>query len=484
MSFDRAGPLAVLSVAEMRAADRATIAAGTPGRVLMERAGTAVADAVAARWSPRPVLVLCGPGNNGGDGFVAARVLAGRGWPVRLALLGDPAALRGDAAAAAADWSGDVERAQPDAIGAAEIVVDALFGVGLTRDLAGDAQALVRALDSHRARVVAVDLPSGLDGDSGAVRGAAARADLTVTFARKKPVHLFAETFVGEVVVADIGIDDATIASLGPRLFENAPDLWHKRFPWPAHEAHKYARGHALVWGGGRMTGAARLAAHAAARMGAGLVTISAAREAWTIFAAWRADLLVEPRDGLEDWKRSLADPRRNAALLGPGAGVDEVLLQAIACAAGKRLVLDADALTVLAGQALPVGALLTPHEGEFKRLFAFDPEDRLGSVRRAAAASSCTVLLKGPATLIAAPDGTAIVSTRGTPYLATAGTGDVLAGMCLGLLAQNVAPLDAAAMGAWLHGEAGRRVGPGLVAQDLPDALPAILAELAAGRI
>jgi NAD(P)H-hydrate epimerase len=198
----------------------------------------------------------------------------------------------------------------------------------------------------------------------------------------------------------------------------------------------------------------------------------------------WRADILVEPRDGLDDWKRTLDDPRRNAVLLGPGGGLDAQLVAAVEAAAQKSLVLDADALSVFAGRTLPRGALLTPHEGEFKRLFAFDADDRLGSVRRAAAASACTILLKGPATIVAAPDGSAIISTRGTPYLATAGTGDVLAGMCLGLIAQHVAPLAAAGIAAWLHGEAARRVGPGLVAEDLAPMLPAVLADLACGQI
>ncbi|GIL37909.1 hypothetical protein TMPK1_01460 [Rhodospirillales bacterium TMPK1] len=363
-----------------------------------------------------------------------------------------------------------------------QLIVDALFGAGLARDLTGDARALIEAMDAHPAPVVAIDLPSGLDGDSGAVRGAAPSAMLTVTFARKKPAHLFAPAYVGDVVVADIGIADAIVAQLRPRLFESAPALWRDLFPWPARDAHKYARGHAVVWGGAQMTGAARLAAHAAARIGAGLVTISAPRDVWSIYALWRADILVEPRDELGDWKRTLEDPRRNAVLIGPGAGLDQPLVAATEMADGKQLVLDADALTAFAGHALPRGALLTPHDGEFKRLFALDGADRLGSVRRAAAASACTLLLKGPATIIASPDGTAIVSTNGTPYLATAGTGDVLAGLCVGLLAQQVAPLVAGAIAAWLHGACARRVGPGLVAQDLSERLPAILADLACG--
>jgi NAD(P)H-hydrate epimerase len=484
MSFDPASPRAILTIAEMQAADRAAIAAGTPGSVLMARAGAAVAEAIAARWSPRPTLILCGPGNNGGDGFIAARLLSDRGWPVRVALLGPREALRGDAADAAATWSGALEIARADALGDARLIVDALFGAGLARDLAGDARALVEAIDAHHAQVIAVDLPSGLDGDSGAIRGAAARADLTVTFARKKPAHLFAADLTGDVVVAGIGIDDAIVASVRPTLFESAPSLWRSLYPWPSRDAHKYARGHAVIWGGATMTGASRLAAHAAARMGAGLVTISAPRDVWPIYALWRADILVEPRDHLDDWKRSLGDARRNAVLLGPGGGVDAQLLAAVEAAAQKRLVLDADALSVFAGRTLPQGALLTPHEGEFKRLFAFDSDARLESVRRAAAASACTILLKGPATIVAAPDGHAVISTRGTPHLASAGTGDVLAGMCLGLVAQRVAPFVAAAIACWLHGEAARRVGPGLVAEDLPDTLRAVLSDLACGQI
>ena len=472
------GRSVLLTVEEMGRADRLTGDYGRSGFELMRNAGAAIADAVRRRWSPRPVLVLAGPGNNGGDGFIAAERLRAAGWPVRVALLGRREALAGDAADAAKTWPEPVEPFGPGALGDARLVIDALLGAGLKRPVSGAAREALETAESLP--LVAVDLPSGIAGDTGAVLGHAPRAALTVTFFRKKPGHLLlpGRLHCGEVVVADIGIPEVVLDDIGPAAFENGPDLWS--LPVPGPESHKYTRGHAVVWGGAETTGAARLAARGAMRAGAGLVTVSAPGEAWPVYAASLPGALVVRRSGPEDFRRMLEDGRKNAVLVGPGAGLGPGTRDAVeaACARPGAVVLDADALTAMAGR-LPEGrgdaGLLTPHDGEFARLFPFDG-DRLSRAREAAAASGWTVLLKGADSVIAAPDGRAAISANAPPWLATAGSGDVLAGMAVGLMAQGMAAFEAAAAATWLHGEAAAAFGPGLIAEDLPDMLPAVL--------
>jgi ADP-dependent NAD(P)H-hydrate dehydratase / NAD(P)H-hydrate epimerase len=487
-----ANDLALLSPAEMAAADRAAVAAGVPGVALMEAAGRAVAAALMRRWAKRPVAVLCGPRNNGGDGFVAARRLAEAGWSVRLGLLGARAALKGDAAHHAALWTGPIEPLSPALLDGAGVAVDAIFGAGLARPLDGRAKAVVDALAASGIPTLAVDVPSGLDGATGQVRGVAAPAALTVTFFRKKPGHLLlpGRRLCGTLVLADIGIPAATLDAIVPQVFENGPALWRAAYPWPGPESHKYRRGHVLVRGGAVMTGAARLAARAAARMGAGLVTVAAPEAAWPVYAAALTGIIVQPMADASAFAALLADPRRNAVLVGPGAGTDEVTREAALAAlgTGRAAVLDADALTVFAGDAGALfGAIkgptvLTPHEGEFPRLFGPLPGEKLARARAAARQSGAVLLLKGADTVIAAPDGSAIINANAPPELATGGSGDVLSGMIVGLLAQGMEPFRAAAAAAWLHGEAARDFGPGLVADDLPGRLPRVLRRLKAG--
>ena len=482
----------LLSPKEMGEADRLTIAGGIPGTLLMENAGRAVADAVARRWSRRPALVLCGPGNNGGDGFVAARILAERGWPVRLALLGDRAALKGDAAIAAAGWSGPIEPLGTAGLQGGALVIDALFGAGLARPIEGVVHEVIAALDERAVPVIAVDVPSGIDGASGEVCGIAPHAALTVTFFRRKPGHLLlpGRDHCGETIVAPIGIPAGVLDLVKPNAAANDPAWWLDCFRWPGPASHKYTRGHVLVAGGAVMTGAGRLAARAAARIGAGLVTVAAPPAALPVYAAGLTGVIVQPAAGLDGFRELLADRRRNAVLIGPGAGIGpatrEMTLAILQ--AGKRAVLDADALTVFADEPQALfsamtrpetpAAVLTPHEGEFARLF-----DRSGSkldrTRRAAQASGGVVVLKGNDTVIAAPDGRAAINEGAPAELATAGSGDVLAGMIVGLLAQGMPAFEAAAAAVWLHADAALRVGPGLVAEDLIEAMPAALAAL-----
>ncbi|HXP72846.1 MAG TPA: NAD(P)H-hydrate dehydratase [Stellaceae bacterium] len=477
--------LALLSPEEMSRADAFAVASGRGTDVLMAAAGEAVAAAIVARWSPRKTLVACGPGNNGGDGFVVARSLREAGWPVRAALAGERASLKGAAAHHAARWTGAIAALSPTEIGDAELAVDAIFGAGLARPVTGAAAEMLTAVAARGIPVVAIDVPSGVDGATGAVRGVAAAADLTVTFFRKKPGHLLlpGRRLCGATVVADIGIPAAALDEIAPATHENGPVLWLDRYPWPKLEDHKYRRGHALVAGGEHMTGAARLAARAAGRMGAGLVTLAAPHAVWPVYAGALTSVIVRGIGGIEDFRALLDDVRRNVILLGPGGGTTLALRETVLAALATRraVVLDADALTVFSdAPAALLGAIagptvLTPHEGEFARIFSLTG-DKLARSRAAAAASRAVVVLKGPDTVIAAPDGRAIVNANAPADLASGGTGDVLAGMITGLLAQGMDAFAAAAAAVWLHGEAGQAVGPGLVAEDLLAVLPGVL--------
>jgi len=482
------GELALLTPLQMGEADRATEASGIDGFGLMEAAGGAVAVAVGVRWLMRPVTVLCGPGNNGGDGFVAARHLADAGWPVKLALLGSRDKLSGEAVHAASLWKGPLVPFSPESLKGAGIVIDAIFGAGLSRALDGKALAMVEALKICRIPVCAVDVPSGLDGASGMILGAAAPAELTVTFFRKKPGHLLypGRGLCGEVVLADIGTPTSVLDEIAPNTWENGPDLWLSSYPWPQPEGYKYKRGEVLILGGEAITGASRMTAMAASRAGAGMVTLAAPASVWSIYATSLIDAIVRSFVGLSDFEALLSDKRRNVIAIGPGAGVNASTRQFVlaALATKRATVLDADALTSFAEapqdlfQAIVGPCVLTPHAGEFMRLFHFEG-DKLQRTRSAAKQSNAVVVLKGPDTVIAAPDGRAIVNSNAPAQLATGGTGDVLTGFVAALLAQGMAPFEAAAAAVWLHGAAATEYGLGLIAQDLPNALPRVLQKL-----
>ncbi len=486
----------VLSCAQMAAADAFAVKAGVPSLTLMENAGRAVADAIVARFRPCPVVVLCGPGNNGGDGFVVARLLDESGFTVRVATDGGH---KGDADVMAAKWSGETIALTPDALRGARLVVDGLFGAGLSRPLEGAAAAMVEAL--HDLPVVAIDIPSGVSDDTGQALSlvAPARADapaavhvtavLTVTFHAKKPGHLLlpGRALCGEIVLADIGIPANAVAT---QLHENTPARW--TYPWPRADGHKYDRGHCVVVSGGpTATGAGRLAARGALRIGAGLVTVASPPNAVMVNAAHLTAIMLQPFDGAEGLAKLLQDKRLNSIVIGPAFGVGgetrEMVMAALA--SGAACVLDADALTAFRDDPGALFArlhdrcVLTPHDGEFERLFPGlreDGDSKVTAVRAAAARAGCTLLLKGGDTVIAQPDGRAVINANAPAWLATAGAGDVLAGFIAGLLAQSVMGFDAACAGAWLHGDAAFRAGPGLISEDLPEFLPESLAALA----
>jgi hydroxyethylthiazole kinase-like uncharacterized protein yjeF len=490
----------LLTTAEMARADRLAIGLGIPGLLLMENAGRAVADAVTARRPAGPIVVVAGPGNNGGDGFVAARVLAERGFQVRVALLGSREALQGDAADALARWQGPVEPAEPKSVQGAALIVDAMYGAGLNRPVEGKALAIIEAISAGTTPSIAIDVPSGISGDTGAVLGpAAVKAIETVTFFRRKPGHLLmpGRLHCGKVTVADIGISDVVLDEIRPQTWANEPLLWLSAFPRPSVTGHKYGRGHVVVVSGKMpSTGAAKLAARGALRSGAGLVTIASPADALAAHAAESVAVMVRQIGDAEELAAFLSDKRLNTVALGPGGGVGEGMRRLVAAAlkSDAAVVLDADALTSFAGRLEELAAaierrpktpvILTPHEGEFVRLFSRiykNTKVKSKHERATLAASQCgaIVLLKGPDTVIASPDGRTAITANAPATLATAGSGDVLAGIISGLLAQHMPAFEAASAAAWLHGEAAAEFGPGLISEDLPDMLPKVYRRL-----
>ena len=501
-------PIELLSPREMAEADRLA-STTTASFALMERAGRQAADTASRRLGDpngRRILVLCGPGNNGGDGYVVAQKLRDAGCEVVVASPVEPAQLKGDAARAAAQWCGPVVDLHEADFDGQDLVVDALYGAGLARVLDDATQAIIARANEWRRRsgkpLLAIDLPSGIDGASGAIKGAAIEASDCVTFFRLKPGHLLlpGRVHCGRLMLADIGIRPDVLATIAPQTWLNAPALWRARLRVPSLAGHKYARGHAVVMSGPiAQTGAARLAARGALRVGAGLVTVATPAEALPVHAVALTAIMTRIVDDAATLGELLADARKNAIVLGPGLGVHEetralvhAALAPVAADADRRhVVLDADALASFAdGPAALFTAIrdgghtvvLTPHDGEFAKLFGSLVDVTLPKperTRTAAKLSGATVLLKGPDTVVAHPDGRASIAMSDAPWLATAGSGDVLAGMVTGLLAQGTPAFEAASIAVWMHAEAGRRFGPGLIAEDIPETLPSVLRDL-----
>jgi hydroxyethylthiazole kinase-like uncharacterized protein yjeF len=456
----------ILTAAEMRAAEEAAIAGGTSVETLMERAGEAVAEAAWRYAGVPPTLIVCGAGNNGGDGYVAARILHERGVPVRVAATGEP---RTDAARAArAGWTGAVEdfaTARPGAL-----LIDALFGTGLARPLdEAMSERLAQFAGAARLRI-AVDVPSGVSTDDGALLSPVPDYDLTVALGSLKPAHLLqpSASRCGLVAVADIGID-IPVGLTG--------EIARPKLAAPLPSDNKYSRGMVAV-AAGEMPGAALLAAMAAQRGGAGYVLIAGE------VAGGPAALVRRGAPDAKALAKLLEDGRIGAVVIGPGLGRDRQARDRldVALASGRPLVLDADALVLLANgglgrlKRLAEPAILTPHEGEFVRLFGELPGSKLDRARAAAARSQAIVLLKGADSVVAHPDGRAAIAAPAPSWLASAGTGDVLAGLIGAIRARGIEAFEAAQAALWIHGEAARRAGSGLIADDLVEHIASCL--------
>ena len=480
----------ILTISQMYAADEAAISNGVSGYELMEAAGASVAREIQKRWASRSVTVLCGPGNNGGDGFVVGRYLLSAGWDVTIAILGAQEDMSGgDAQRHAEQWPGDIEPLSTKVLTNAGLIVDAVFGAGLTRPVEGVVCEVLTAAVESTAPIVAVDIPSGVHGDTGGVLGMAPLAQLTVTFFRRKPGHLLlpGREYCGETVLADIGIASDVLKTIKPKVNANSPGLWFDLFPVPQPADHKYSRGHALIVGGMRMPGAGRLAAAAARRIGAGIVSVLADPMALSIFTQDAPGLLALPFRNAGEFDEYLDDPRRNAVLIGPGAGANRTTRELVLMTARrkKQLVLDADGLTVFSDEASTlfeaisdVSCVLTPHEGEFSRIFRISG-DKLTRAKNAALQSQSVVVLKGSDTVIAAPDGRVVINENAPSTLATAGSGDVLAGSIVGLMAQGMPAFEAACGATWINADVAAQYGPGLIAEDLPKGIPSSLRKL-----
>ncbi|MDA4843932.1 NAD(P)H-hydrate dehydratase [Hoeflea poritis] len=489
----------ILTPKAMGEVDRAAIQSGIDGYRLMLIAGAAISACVLEHYPEATgAIVLCGPGNNGGDGYVAARGLAEAGMPVRLYSSVDPERLKGDAATARDDWQGPIHSLADLDWRDSEIVIDALFGAGLDRPVEGAVAEAMMTVVSSELPVVAADLPSGVSGRTGEVQGVALSAEHTVTFATYKPGHFLVPgaDYCGDVHLIDIGIPQREIDAHDQNLWLNTPEIWSDRIPEPKLSGHKYSKGHLGVFSGAfSHTGAARLAAHSALRAGAGLVTVLAPASAIASNAAHLTAIMLRNVSSDEDLDALLQDQRMNGFVLGPGFGVGEKTcgFARTIISTDRALVLDADGLTsfkdnaedlfsAIADGAAPV--ILTPHAGEFSRLFpdlAADTElSKVDRARMAADRSGAVVLYKGADTVIAAPDGRAVINVNAPPWLATAGSGDCLAGIIGALLVQHVPAFEAAAIAAYMHGEAGMELGEGLTADDLADGIlsPSVLFE------
>lgn len=491
--------LEILTTAQMYEADRLAVEGGVDSYELMENAGQAVFEGVGRLW-PRAhsVLVVCGPGNNGGDGYVAARLLAGAGYLVSVVGLVPTDKLKGDARRAADRYNGVVAASCSDNPAKFDLVIDAMFGAGLDREVSGPAREMIEQINDADTAVLSVDVPSGLNADTGFFAGSCVRADATITFFRKKPGHLLlpGRLQCGDVKVADIGIPAQVLNTIDPQILQNGPQLWRDGLPPERIEQHKYSRGHTLaVAGGPGKGGAARLAARAALRAGAGLATLGVSDEARIENAARLDVVMIRACNGASDLTNLLSDKRFTSVVIGPGLGTGTAAAEQVLAAldGAAPVIIDADALTVFAGRRNDLFAairarperevILTPHAGEFARLFlrAGKAPSKLAATRAAAAESGAVVVYKGPDTIIAGPSASDLtaINCTGTPWLATAGSGDVLAGLIAGLAAKGTSAFYAACAGVWTHGRAAELFGPGLVSDDLSEMMPRVWQEV-----
>lgn len=479
-----AGRHAVLGPLQHRQLDSAALRSGALLSNLLWAAAQAVAAQVMLRWPHGRILVLCGKGLNGADGFLCAELLRRQGRQVDVLSFFPDEALSSPTAWAQEQCKSQRVKLCDLSLSSYQLLIDGLLGAGLNRPLDAQTCALLKRVEQAQLPVCAIDLPSGLNGQTGQVMGGALKADCTVSFERFKPAHalLPGRVYCGDILLSDVGLPASAYDQVSVDTWINVPQVWSAFFPWPSLSSHKYCRGHALIIGGARLSGASRLAARAAQRVGTGLVTLQVPASVWRVCAAALESVMVTP---IED--DFAADPRVSALLCGPGAGLnDQTRLRVLhLLATGKPTVLDADALSVFKGRpqqlwcAIEQTCVLTPHEGEFARLFDFDMPGKLERARAAAIQCGAVVVLKGADTVIAAPDGRCCINVCAPPFLATAGSGDVLAGLITGLLAQGMPAFEAAAAAVWIHAQAALLHGPGLIPEDILAGVPYVLGRL-----
>lgn len=483
----------LLTPAQMNVADRMAIDSGVPGIELMEAAGSFLAEVVRDQFKEtQRVLIVCGPGNNGGDGFVLARLLREKKRHVDLHVPLGTEGFSGDAKIAFERLHGNVQILKNPDWNSYDLIVDALFGAGLSKDVSGTLADLISNINAATASVLAVDLPSGINGETGAICGTAVRANATATFFRLKPGHLLlpGKSHCGVTRVGQIGIPHKVLDQIEPDTYHNVPGLWLKRFPVHRTSQHKYSRGHTLALSGPiSKSGAARLMATAALRMGSGLVTLVAASDVLPVHASRLDSVMFTESNNLEELREILADSRINCIAMGPGLDPDETTREMVreVLISDRNTVLDAGALSAFAQDADILfraargrnqGLVFTPHSGEFAKLFGHSIElsSRTEMARKAASKTGAVVVLKGADTVVADSAGRAAITSNAPPWLATAGSGDVLTGMIAALLAQGMPAFEAACAAVWIHGEAANRLGPGLISSDLDQGVKEIV--------
>jgi hydroxyethylthiazole kinase-like uncharacterized protein yjeF len=465
----------ILSSTQMSKADSETIKSGIQGLFLMENAGKSVSDFIKSKYNKQKTLVLCGPGNNGGDGFVVARHLKESGWDVKISSLIDKNSYKNDALVMAKRWNDFIIPFEEISVGDYSLIIDAIFGIGLSKEISGTIASVINEVNNKNIDTISIDIPSGIDSNNGAILGTAFKSKYTITFARKKIGHTIypGKDNCGEVIISDIGIKDNFIKS---NIFENTPELWINDFPFPKPQQHKYDRGHSIIVGGNvESAGAATLSAISALKTGSGLVTVACPPSALLVYASKLTAVMNKPIDSVNSFSSFIDDKRVTSVLIGPGNGVTkttkEYVLEALKLK--KNCVFDADALNVFQDKpeelfkSIYSDVILTPHEGEFHRLFALEG-NKIDRAIQAAKISNCIIVLKGSDTIIAAPNGKVAVNTNAPASLATAGSGDCLAGIITALLANKVDAFKAACIGVWLHSESANLAGPGMTAEDI----------------
>lgn len=487
------GMIELLTPKQMALADHLAIQNGTSGIELMQNAGDVLFKALRQHsTNAKDILIVCGIGNNGGDGFVLAERLFKANIRVSVCIIGEPSQISGDARLAFDAIPAAVTRVQKPKWDTYDLIVDGLFGAGLARDITGDYAKAVLAMNAAPAKILAIDLPSGINGETGQISGCAIEADLTVTFFRQKPGHILlpGKAHCGDVILGQIGITDNVLDTIAPSIFHNEPQLWSDLLPSPQQSGHKYSRGHTLsISGPIEKSGAIRLAANAALRIGSGLVTIAAPTDTLHVHAARTDALMLASMDNAEQLAGLLDDPRLNSICIGPGLAPDENTRNLVLAILSHDLsvVLDAGALSAFTDlpqtlhQAIRKrtnNTVLTPHDGEFNRIFPTlkSAKCKLQRTQLGAEFVDATVILKGPDTVIADGVRKTTISDNGSPWLATAGSGDVLTGAIAGLLAQGMPAFEAACAAVWFHGEASQIVGAGLISSDLDQGLKTAL--------